>query len=87
MKTLGQFVIGAIRDITVTVDIVICDGEFVANRNSVRGIRTDNGQEINWNEREIWRASNGRLAELWSAAPGQLGDRGRLAPETGLPRC
>lgn len=69
-KALGQFVTGAIRDITVTIDILISDGEFVANRNSARGVRNDNGQEINWHEHEIWRSSNGRLAEQWSAASG-----------------
>jgi hypothetical protein len=73
MKALGQFVTGAIRDITVTVDILISDGEFVANRNSAQGIRNDNGQEITWNEHEIWRASNGRLAEQWSLASLDLG--------------
>jgi hypothetical protein len=70
MKALGQFVTGAIRDITVTVDILISDGEYVADRTSARGIRNDNGQEITWNEHEIWRASNGRLAEQWSVAAG-----------------
>lgn len=70
MKALGHFVGGAIHDITVTVDILISDGEYVANRNSARGIRADNGQEITWNEHEIWRASNGRLAEQWSVAAG-----------------
>ena len=70
MKALGQFVTGAIRDITVTLDIVISDGQFVADRTSARGIRNDNGQEIIWNEHEIWRTENGRLAEQWSVASG-----------------
>jgi predicted ester cyclase len=70
MKALGQFVTGAIRDIKVGIDILVADGDFVANRNSARGIRVDNGQEITWNEHEFWRVDNGRLAEQWSVASG-----------------
>ena len=70
MKALGQFVSGAIRDITVHIDILVADGQFVANRNSNRGIRVDNGQEITWTEHEFWRVDDGRLAEQWSVADG-----------------
>lgn len=70
MKALGQFVTGAIRDITVTIDILVSDGEFIANRNSARGIRNDTGQEITWTEHEFWRADGGRLAELWAVDSG-----------------
>jgi predicted ester cyclase len=70
MKALGQLVTGAIRDITVDIDILIADGEFVANRNSARGIRVGNGQEITWNEHEFWRAEGGQIVEQWSVASG-----------------
>jgi len=70
MKALGHFVTGAVRDITVNIDILITDGDLIANRNSARGVRTDNGQQITWHEHEFWRADNGRLAEQWSIASG-----------------
>jgi predicted SnoaL-like aldol condensation-catalyzing enzyme len=70
MKALGQFVTGAIRDITVDIDLIVADGELIANRNSAAGVRVDNGQKINWTEHEFWRVQNGRLAEQWSVADG-----------------
>jgi len=70
MKALGRFVTGSIRDITVHIDILIADGQFVANRNSNHGVRVDNGQDVNWTEHEFWRVDNGRLAEQWSIADG-----------------
>jgi hypothetical protein len=38
----------------VSIDILISDGEFLANRNSAHGARIDNGQKITWNEHESW---------------------------------
>jgi predicted SnoaL-like aldol condensation-catalyzing enzyme len=70
MKALGQFVTGAIRDITVDIDLMVADGELVANRNSATGVRVDNGQKITWTEHEFWRVQNARLAEQWSIADG-----------------
>ena len=63
-KALGQFVTGAIGDITVTIELI------VANRNRAHGTRKADGKEMNWIEHEFWRVENGRLAEQWSVADG-----------------
>ena len=63
-KALGQFVTGAIGDITVTIELI------VANRNRAHGTRKADGKEMNWIEHEFWRVENGRLAEPWSVADG-----------------
>ena len=70
MKAVGHFVTGAVRDIKVVIDILVANGDYVANRNTARGIRVDNGQEITWTEHEFWRMDNGRLSEQWSMAFG-----------------
>ena len=61
-KALGQFVTGAIGDITVTIELI------VANRNRAHGTRKADGKEMNWIEHEFWRVENGQLAEQWSVA-------------------
>ena len=63
-KALGQFVTGAIGDITVTIELI------VANRNRAHGTRKADGKEMNWIEHEFWRVENGQLAEQWSVADG-----------------
>jgi hypothetical protein len=70
MKALGQFVTGAVRDITVDIDLLIADGDLIANRSSARSTRVDNGQQITWYKHEFWRAENERLAEQWPIASG-----------------
>jgi ketosteroid isomerase-like protein len=70
MKAVGHAVTGAIHDITVSIEILVTDDDYVANRNSARGVRADNGEAISWIEHEIWRTDNGRLAETWSVAHG-----------------
>jgi predicted ester cyclase len=70
MKALGHVVTSAIHDITVSIEILVAEGDYVANRNNARGVRADNGEAINWSEHEIWRAEHGRLAEQWSVAHG-----------------
>ena len=69
-KALGQFVTGAIGDITVTIELIVADDGIVANRNRARGTRKADGKEMNWIEHEFWRVENGRLAEQWSVADG-----------------
>ena len=41
MRDVGQFVFGASRDIHVTVDLILAEGDLVADRVSAAGIRTD----------------------------------------------
>jgi ketosteroid isomerase-like protein len=74
MKALGKFVTGAVHDITVTIDLIVCDGDLIANRNSARGVRTADGTDLTWTEHEFWRTRDGRLVEQWSVAAG-LGRR------------
>ena len=50
--------------------MVLSEGELIANRNSVRGVRKRDGKTLNWIEHEIWRAQNGRLVEQWSVVDG-----------------
>ena len=69
-KALGQFVTGAIGDITVTIELIVADDGIVANRNRARGTRKADGKEMNWIEHEFWRVENGRLAEQWSVSDG-----------------
>lgn len=70
MKALGQFVTGAVRNITVSIDILVANDSYVANRTTARGVRVKDGQQLNWNEHEFWRVRDGRLAEQWSIAAG-----------------
>jgi predicted SnoaL-like aldol condensation-catalyzing enzyme len=70
MKAVGHVVTGALHDIAVSIEIVLTDGDYIANRNNARGVRADSGEAINWVEHEIWRTENGRLAEQWSVADG-----------------
>ena len=70
MKAVGHVVTGAIHDITVSIELLVTDGDYVANRNIARGVRADNGEAIDWIEHEIWRTDSGRLAETWSVAHG-----------------
>ena len=45
-KALGQFVTGAIGDITVTIELIVADDGHVANRNRAHGTRKADGREI-----------------------------------------
>jgi predicted SnoaL-like aldol condensation-catalyzing enzyme len=67
MKAVGHAVTGAIRDIQVAVDLVVSDGDLVADRISAHGVRRDNGQPTEWVENHIYRLNGGRIAELWPA--------------------
>jgi len=69
-KALGQFVTGAIGDITVTIELIADADGLVANRNRAKGTRKADGKEMNWIEHEFWRVENGLLAEQWSVAEG-----------------
>lgn len=73
MKAVGELVGGANRDIRVTVDITLSEGDLVADRVSGAGVRVDNGQPINWVENHIYRVHDGRIQELWPAGGPELG--------------
>jgi predicted ester cyclase len=44
MKDVGHLVFGAIGDITVTIDLVLSDGDLVADRISATGTRRNDGE-------------------------------------------
>ena len=73
MRDVGNFVFGAIRDIRVTVDRILADGDLVADRVSGNGVRTDTGAPIGWVENHIYRLVDGRICELWPAGGPELG--------------
>jgi predicted ester cyclase len=60
-------VTGAIGDITVTIELLVSNGDLIANRNSARSVRKADGAEISWTEHEFWRADNGRLVVVPSS--------------------
>ena len=73
MKDVGRFVTGAIREIAVTVDLVVEQADLVADRVTARGVRNDNGSPIGWVENHIYRVVNGKITELWPAGGPDLG--------------
>jgi predicted ester cyclase len=67
MKAIGEIVTGAFRDIHTSVDLVVAEGELVADRISASGTRNDNGEAADWVENHIYRVLDGRIVELWPA--------------------
>lgn len=65
VRAIGEFVVGAISDISVTVDLVIEDGDLVADRVSASGIRRDTGENIAWTENHIYSVRDGAIVEWW----------------------
>jgi hypothetical protein len=51
MKAVGHFVTGAFSDIEVSVDLVVAQGDLVADRISAHGVRTDRGDPADWVEK------------------------------------
>ncbi len=73
MCDVGHFVFGAIRDIHVTVDLILAEGDLVADRVSATGIRTGTDAPIAWFENHIYRVVGGQIRELWPAGGPELG--------------
>src|SRR3954451_8768746 len=67
MKAVGHLITGAVKDITATVDMVVAEGDLVADRISVRGSRAADGSAIDWVENHIYRVVDGQITELWPA--------------------
>ncbi len=67
MKAVGQFITSQVKDIHVTVALIISDGDLVADRVEGSGVRQDSGQRIEWVESHFYRVANGQITELWSA--------------------
>ena len=73
MRAVGRFVFAAIGDIHVTVDLLLADGDLVADRVSGSGVRRDTGARTTWIENHIYRVVDGRIAELWPSGGPELG--------------
>jgi predicted SnoaL-like aldol condensation-catalyzing enzyme len=67
MKAIGRIVTAAFRDIHTSVDLVVAEGELVADRISAHGTRNDNDEPTDWIENHIYRVVDGRIVELWPA--------------------
>ena len=65
VKAVGQFVVGAIRDISINIDHMVSQDALVADRITARGIRRDTGEPISWTENHFYRLSDGKISEWW----------------------
>ena len=73
MKAIGQFVFGQIDNIVVQVDLIVEDGELVADRVSAQGVRKDNGAAVAWTENHIYKLQDGKIVEWWGEGGPPLG--------------
>ena len=65
MRAVGEFVVGAISDISVTIDHIVAQDDLVADRITARGKRRDNGEAISWTENHFYKLSDGKIVEWW----------------------
>lgn len=65
LKAIGQFVHSLISDIRVKQDIVIEQGNLVANRASGTGIVKKDGRKVSWTENHFYKLENGKIVEWW----------------------
>jgi predicted ester cyclase len=72
-KTIGRVIFAAFPDVHVTLECVIAEGNFVAERHTARATHKGEfmgipatGKSIYWTENHFYRMENGRIAELWS---------------------
>ncbi|HYM04153.1 MAG TPA: ester cyclase [Stellaceae bacterium] len=72
-KTIARGIFAAFPDVHVTIDLVIADGDFVAERHTARATHKGEfmgipatGKTIYWTENHFYRLENGRIQELWS---------------------
>ena len=73
LKAIGDFVFGAIDGIVVEVEMVLSDGDLVADRVSARGTVKASGEAVAWTENHIYRFEDGRIAEWWGEGGPPLG--------------
>lgn len=73
MKAVGEFVVGAVADISVSVDLVVEEGDLVADRVTARGRLRESDEPVSWVENHIYRLANGRIVEWWPAGGPPLG--------------
>jgi predicted ester cyclase len=72
-KEIGRTIFAAIPDVHVTIDNVMADGNFVAERHTARGTHKGEflgvaatGKKIHWTENHLYRVEDGLIQEVWS---------------------
>ena len=72
-KDIGRAIFAAFPDVHVTIDTVMADGNFVAERHTARGTHKGEfmgipatGKKIHWTENHFYRLEDGRIHEVWS---------------------
>jgi predicted ester cyclase len=72
-KDIGRAIFFAFPDVHVTIDNVMADGNFVAERHTARGTHNGEfmgipatGKKIHWTENHLYRLEDGRIHEVWS---------------------
>ena len=72
-KEIGRAVFAAFPDVHVTIDNVMADGNFVAERHTARGTHKGEflgvaatGKKIHWTENHFYRVEDGLIQEVWS---------------------
>jgi SnoaL-like domain len=73
MRAVGELVISAIHDIHVEIPLILSQGDLVADRVEVVGVRAGTGTPLTWVENHIYRLANGQITELWPAGGPPLG--------------
>jgi predicted ester cyclase len=68
-QTVGQ----TFADIHVKVEILVAEGDYVADRVSGTGTRRSNGQPTTWVEHELYRLENGKIKEFWAMGGPEVG--------------
>ena len=65
LKAIGQYVHGLISDIRVKQEIVVEQGNLVANHVSGSGIIRKDGRKVSWTENHFYKLENGKITEWW----------------------
>jgi predicted ester cyclase len=72
-KAIARGIFAAFPDVRVTLDNVIAEGNFVAERHTARATHMGEfmgilptGRKIYWTENHFYRLEDGRIHELWS---------------------
>jgi predicted ester cyclase len=72
-KAIARGIFAAFPDVHVTLDCVIAENDFVAERHTARATHKGEfmgvpatGRSIYWTENHFYRLENGRILELWS---------------------
>jgi predicted ester cyclase len=72
-KDIGRAIFAAFPDVHVTIDNVMADGDFVAERHTARATHKGEfmgvpatGKKIHWTENHLYRLEGGKIHEVWS---------------------